>query len=218
MHESYPGTRRSTTPKGIITLVSVYSLFIIGLKIETISGIVNRLFPLLIIISLIVLLFYQKHWNIRSLSFLFVIFIGGFFVQTIASETKLIYGEFSYGNTLGPKLFGTPILSGVIWLLLIYTTGCLIKNLKVELLAQCLLGSFLLVMLDVLIEPVAGHLDFWSWKKDVIPLQNYFAWFAISFFMFLYFFNLKAKLRNEIAAYLFVIIAAFFLLLNIIVI
>ncbi len=218
MHESYPGTRRSAVSKGITVLTVAYLLFIIGLKVDTISEIVARLFPVLIIISLVVLLAYQKHWNIRSLSFLFVVFTGGFFVQAIASETKLIYGEFTYGNSLGPKLFDTPLLSGVVWLLLIYTTGCLIKNLKVGLMAQCFLGSFLIVMIDVLIEPVARDLDLWSWRKDTIPLQNYFAWFTISFIMFLYFFNLKAKLRNEIAAYLFVIIAAFFLLLNIIII
>jgi len=217
MHESYPGTRRSTVSKGVTILLTTYILFIVGLRIDTLYDIVVRLFPLLIIVSLIILLYYQKHWNIRSLSFLFVIFFGGFFVQAIASETKLIYGEFFYGNTLGPKLFDTPILTGVIWLLLIYSAGCTIKNLKIGLMAQCLLGSFLLVLIDVLMEPVAKYMDFWSWKKDVIPFQNYFAWFVISFFMFLYCFNLKAKLRNEIAAYIFVIIAAFFLVLNIVV-
>lgn len=215
MHESYPGTKRSTVSSGITILTVMYLLYIIGVKTDSLFDVTVKLSPLLLIASLVILLYYQKHWNIRSLTFLFVIFFGGYFVQAVASETKLIYGEIYYGNSLGPKLFDTPVISGVIWILLIYTTGCTIKDLKIGLLSKCILGSIMLVFLDIMIEPVAKQLNFWGWKKDLIPFQNYLAWFIVSFVMFLYFFNLKAKLRNEIAVYLFVILASFFLLLNI---
>ena len=36
-------------------------------------------------------------------------------------------------------------------------------------------------LLDVLIEPVAIKLDYWSWENNVIPLQNYVMWFIVSF-------------------------------------
>ncbi len=217
MQDTYPGKRSSTTTTGVTLLGVTYLLFTIALKSNLFFQTATRLFPLALIISLIVLLFYQKHWNIRSLSFLFVIFFGGFFLQAVATETGIIYGDFAYGRSLGPKLFGTPLIIGILWLLLIYSVGCTIKDMKVGLWAKCFLGAAILVLFDILMEPVAREMDLWDWqtKERAIPLQNYFAWFFISFVMFIYFFNLRAKVRNNVAPFLFVIMMLFFLIMNI---
>ena len=40
-----------------------------------------------------------------------------------------------------------------------------------------------MVLMDVLIEPIAISLDFWTWALGDIPLQNYVMWFFVSFIM-----------------------------------
>jgi putative membrane protein len=42
-----------------------------------------------------------------------------------------------------------------------------------------------MVGVDVFIEPVAMANDFWSWKDDVVPMQNYLGWGILSFLLFL---------------------------------
>ena len=71
-----------------------------------------------------------------------------------------------------------------------------------------------MVMLDVLIEPVAGRFGMWYFKYNYVSLQNYLAWFVISYVLIIITLNLKAKLRNDIAPYVFCVQLAFFILLN----
>ncbi|MGB1217003.1 MAG: carotenoid biosynthesis protein, partial [Saprospiraceae bacterium] len=57
---------------------------------------------------------------------------------------------------------------------------------------------------------------FWSWGVDnIIPTQNYVAWFLISFFLLGIFNLLFKKLRNNAAFTLFILQFVFFLLLGI---
>ena len=44
------------------------------------------------------------------------------------------------------------------------------------------LGAGLMTALDLLIEPVAVHFDFWHWANVQVPIQNFIAWWALSFF------------------------------------
>mgnify|MGYP002023459231 FL=1 len=37
-----------------------------------------------------------------------------------------------------------------------------------------------MTLLDVLIEPVAIKVNFWTWENPEVPLTNYIAWFVIS--------------------------------------
>jgi hypothetical protein len=35
------------------------------------------------------------------------------------------------------------------------------------------------LLFDIIMEPVAIALDFWRWPMDIVPLQNYIAWFVL---------------------------------------
>jgi putative membrane protein len=107
--------------------------------------------------------------------------LAGFFIEVIGVKTGLIFGTYYYGNSLGYRLFSVPLLIGVNWALLLYCSSqvLVIKNAV----ANALVGALLMVCLDFLIEHSAPKLDFWYWKNSVIPLQNYIAWFVISFGM-----------------------------------
>jgi len=49
-----------------------------------------------------------------------------------------------------------------------------------------------------------------------VPLQNYVAWFVVSFILFIIFEYTVKQSRNKIAASLFIIQLMFFILLNLI--
>jgi len=76
------------------------------------------------------------------------------------------------------------------------------------------LAATLLVILDVILEPVAIDWGMWTWAINDVPLQNYLAWLVIGFFLMLIFFHFYRNNTNKVAAALLIIQIIFFGLLN----
>ena len=57
-------------------------------------------------------------------------------------------------------------------------------------------------------------LDFWQWPGGVVPLQNYIAWFLISFALLILFQYLRFDKRNPVAAPVLALQVLFFGILN----
>ena len=129
--------------------------------------------------GLIVATSQQTKWTFyRSL---FIAAIMGFCLEVVGVKTELIFGSYSYGNSLGFKVLNVPLLIGLNWSILLYCTAqlCKLKNPIIN----GLFGALLMVVLDFFIEQNAAKFDFWHWKANIIPLQNYVAWFFISFLL-----------------------------------
>lgn len=137
---------------------------------------------LLLSAFLIIVMSGQSKWKFY-LAFLSVGIVG-YFAEVLGVKTGLIFGHYYYGSALGYKLLAVPLLIGVNWSLLIYGTTqfCNFSNRYVS--ALC--SALLMVFLDFFIEHSAPKFDFWYWKGSLIPLQNYIAWFIISFFISLF--------------------------------
>ena len=141
-------------------------------------------------------------------------FLAGYFVEVAGVSTGVIFGEYSYGATMGFKLWEVPLAIGLNWAVLIYATGLLSDKLPIPKGMRAVVGGLFMVLLDLLIEPVAIKLDFWSWASESIPLQNYVAWFLISFVLHILYQVLPFSKNNQLAIRLLYIEAVFFLGLN----
>lgn len=171
-------------------------------------------FHLLLMLGLLIYSTNDFSKNIRI--FAFIIYLAGFLIELIGVNTGLIFGNYSYGDALGFKLWNTPLLIGVNWLILVYSTGVLLEsfNLKSTLVFS-LIGALILLGIDFLIEPVAIHFDYWSWAGGEIPLQNYIGWYIFSFLLFFVFRGLDFNKKNKAAIVLLITQLGFFLGLNI---
>ncbi len=169
-------------------------------------------FHLLLMLALLVISGNDGSMNIRL--FALVVFIFGFLIEVAGVNTGLIFGSYTYGATLGLKLWETPLLIGVNWLILVYSTGVLLNGFWPNKYFLALLGAIILVSIDFLIEPVAITYDYWSWTQQIIPMQNYLGWFAVSFTMFILFTSVNFKKQNRSAIVLFVTQVCFFIILN----
>ena len=112
-----------------------------------------------------------------------VLFAIGYFVEVIGVNTGILFGEYTYGEALGFKVLNTPLMIGVNWILLSISIFSVSNFFLKKKWPTILLASVLMVLMDVLIEPVAISLDFWSWAAVDIPLQNYVMWFIVSLIM-----------------------------------
>lgn len=175
-----------------------------------------RLVPFNLVATLALVLLAHRNFTVRFAVFCTITFATGFFAEVIGVKTGLIFGSYVYGGTLGWKWLDVPLLLGCNWLTLIYCTGVLANRYVAAAWLRPVVASALMVCIDILIEPVAMRLDFWSWHNNVVPLQNYAGWFGVSFFLQILFQKMAAHRDNPVARLAYVVQFAFFLGCNLI--
>jgi putative membrane protein len=148
--------------------------------------------------------------------------------EIIGVNTGLLFGDYQYGQVLGPKIYGVPFLIGLNWFVIVYCSGAILTqgvellqqkiNIKISGFASSIFviigGATIATCFDFIIEPVAVKLHFWSWKNGQIPLFNYLCWFIISTILLGVKMYFKTIWINTFATSLFIIQALFFLMLN----
>ncbi len=200
----------------IAFFIFFYSVGIFGILTPKLSEFFISTTSFALIISIIALIFFHREkWNPKTLAIFATIAVLGFFVEVIGVNTGLIFGEYIYGNTLGIKVFNTPVMIAFNWILMIYTSAAIAQRLNFHVILTILSGAFLMVIYDLLLEPVAPNLDMWTWTEASAPFQNYVAWgiIAIVFHSLLQLNHIK--IQNKLAPAVYLTQFGFFLIINI---
>jgi bisanhydrobacterioruberin hydratase len=125
-------------------------------------------------------------WNIPNLNkqdmfLLLVPFSFGMLAEWLGVNFGLIFGEYAYGNNLGPKIWGVPWMIGINWAILVFLTASIAQKISKNLFVSSIIGAVIMVLLDLIIEQVAPQFDFWEFNNNIVPLQNYVGWFVVAF-------------------------------------
>ncbi len=168
-----------------ISIVVLFLFHIIGAIGLTTNyqSVFLALTPVHLLISVAILVWANNDYSMSFFRAFLVMYALGFFVEVIGVQTGLLFGDYYYGKVLGIQLFDTPLLIGVNWIILALSTYAVVDFFNFKPFVRLVLSSAIMVMLDVIIEPVAISLDFWQWSNDNIPLQNYMMWFLVSLIM-----------------------------------
>ncbi len=217
MHQVMPSKPKGGISKltiGKIIVVALHLVGLVGLSLPQYRELFLMLTPVQLISSLVLILLFHQGWNEAFPIFASLAFWIGFGAEIVGIHTGYLFGDYVYGPTLGPKLWDVPLVIGVNWFILVYITGSLFhKSVENDYLAA-FLGAIVMTAVDYIIEPVAVALDFWYWKFDLIPAENYLGWFVISFVIHLIYRKIKFEKSNPIAAFLLVTLILFFGILN----
>ena len=172
-----------------------------GLFIEDLIAYILPLTQLNLLLVFCLFLYANNNYSKIFILLCLKIFFFGFFVEVVGVNTGIIFGEYSYGNTLGLKLFNTPLVMGINWLNLSLASFGVISFFTEKKILLILLSSILMVSLDYIIEPIAINLDFWSWQNISVPIHNYFGWFfgAIIAQMLIVFSKQKINFKISVA-------------------
>lgn len=69
-------------------------------------------------------------WPTRRVLFTgLAVFAASFLVEAVGVNTGKIFGSYSYGSALGPRLWNTPVIIGLNWFVLIYCTNVISRQL-----------------------------------------------------------------------------------------
>lgn len=172
-----------------------------------------KLIPVALLLSSIALAFFHKNFNSKTLLVFISIYIIGFFVEVAGVNTGLIFGDYTYGESLGIKLFNTPLIIGINWLLLVYITASVLELSKLTMLLKILFGAFLMLGYDLIIEQIAPILDMWTWQNNKVPVKNYVTWFLLALVFHTAIQVFKINTKNKLAPVILVCQILFFLVL-----
>jgi putative membrane protein len=200
----------------VLVLSFYYLVGILGLSFGRSQPFFQALVPFTLLFSLYFLWLFHEKANFRIYLTGLVVYFVGFTIESIGVNTGAIFGIYVYGNTLGIKLWNTPLMIGVNWLLLIYSCWALTGIFTGNRWLRYFTGSALMVVYDIALEPVAIRLEMWNWYNEAIPLQNYVGWFLSSLILLIILDMSTKGIKNKIAPALFIIQFIFFIILNII--
>jgi uncharacterized membrane protein len=105
--------------------------------------------------------------------------VTGIAVEWIGVHTGSLFGDYYYGKNFGPKIDGIPILIGVNWAILTFTTHVIAKKFLSSRIAIIALGAFLMVGLDYFLEQICDFSGFWHFDGGA-GWFNYICWFLIA--------------------------------------
>jgi putative membrane protein len=197
-----------------VLLIIFYSVGFFGFNFPATIPLFLKLTPYTLLLSFTVLLSFHRPWNFKFILLGLFIMIAGYSVEAIGVSTGLIFGSYTYGPNLGVKLWHTPPMIGINWLMLTYIGYIFFKNRPWPIYVKILAGAAVLVGYDVILEPMAMKLYMWDWENGVIPFQNYAAWFVLSVFFISLFYMLRIEASNKIAAAVFFVQVGFFVILE----
>ncbi|OIN56021.1 carotenoid biosynthesis protein [Arsenicibacter rosenii] len=201
MFTAVPNTNRQHT---LIVFLLVLSHLVgaVGLHLPMLAPLFKLLVPVNLAVSLALLLWYHTDWSASFKTYILIAILTGFFIEVIGVKTGLIFGHYAYGPVLGPHLWGVPPMIGFNWLMLSYCCGSVCSRIAFSDWTKAAVAASLMVLLDIFIEPVAIRLNFWHWYGQSVPLQNYVAWWIVSYFLFICWFRLSFTKNNRLAGWL----------------
>ena len=133
--------------------------------------------PLNLFISTTLLFVNQTNATKMKFFIVFAIFFVGMIAEILGVQYGLIFGNYEYGNNLGLKLLGVPILIGFNWVVLTVICGSISSKIfKKSKVLSIIFGITLMLLIDITLEPIAPVLDYWEFSGSKAPLQNYIGW------------------------------------------
>ena len=139
--------------------------------------------------------------------------LTGMITEILGVQLGWIFGDYQYGDALGYKLLGVPLLIGVNWTMLTIITGAIAQQFYENIVMRIFIGVGLMLFLDLLIEPIAPVLDFWVFDGGEAPLQNYIGWVAVALFLQFIFHYFRITIKGWFSHQLYLLQIIFFAVL-----
>jgi len=149
--------------------------------------------PINLLLTGVLLIFYFPIESLRKAFPVVLIFAASILIEWIGVHFGFLFGVYEYGNNLGFKIDGVPLLIGVTWVTLILSTAAMADRLVKPVYVKVIVGALLMVLIDFFIETSAPPFDFWIWAEGVAPIRNYVAWFGVSLVLHTFYHQQKMK-------------------------
>ena len=159
------------------------------------------------------LLIINIEWNKKLFFLLITCFSIGMISEIIGVKYGFLLENIHMAMHLDIKFMGVPLIIGINWCILVFITGYISRFFFNSLIARTFLGIFLMLSLDIVIEPIAPILDFWKFKEGLASFNNYIGWAIVSFPLQLLFHRLNQNIEGTFPFHLYILQFLFFTIL-----
>jgi len=198
----------------IIALAIAHAVGVVGIAISLNRPELFALTWVFLLVSMAALLIFQQSYSWYQLPVAITIAVIGFVAEVVGVKTGLLFGDYSYGASLGIKMFDVPLIIGLNWLMLVYCSRAIVERYFSSALFRVVVGALLMVAYDFLVEIPAGRLDMWCWRDGAPGVENFIGWFGVATVMHIIVEVTDFRFRNWLAMPLFFIQFVFFGLLT----
>lgn len=188
---------------GLRDIIGFYSVGLLMFIIPQTRGYFSIITPLSLLLVIILVLMNHKKWDFKTVMLFSFIFTASILIEFIGVKTGMIFGNYQYNSGLGPKIAGTPLIIGVNWLFLLYSTLSISGKICSNRFTKIILAAFLMVLYDLVIEFAAPYMDLWQFDNSYPPFKNFLAWFIISIIFLSGFDFLKIRTENKISRWFY---------------
>lgn len=198
-------------------VIILYIVGIAGTAIPFTRELFMILTPAVLLLSVAILFWFHVPGFDNKTTIIFaIIFLSSYLVEVAGVKTGQIFGAYSYGKGLGPKLFDTPLMIGLNWVLLVYCTSAILDKMPAGSIIKITGASLLMVLYDLVMEQVAPEMDMWSFDGGTAPLRNYVSWFILALIFHSILRVAGIRFTNRFAPFIFFCQGIFFIILFII--
>lgn len=197
----------------LLILILFYTVGLIGLHTSyRMSFLALTPFNLLLSFGCLYLSF--KDYSGKKHIDMLLVAAAGYAIEWVGVHTSLLFGHYHYGEVLGYKLDEIPLIIGLNWVLLTFTSTAIVHKWQIPLVLKAVLAGALMTVLDWIMEPVAIRSGFWSWQHNTVPLYNYICWMIFATLFCYWVLKRKTTETSKVSVGLFVIMVIFFAILN----
>ncbi len=194
----------------------VYIVGLAGLLSESSRDFFLALTPVNLLFAYVVVFSFHRGFNLSFFLTALFIFALGMGAEIIGVKTGVVFGEYTYGETLGPAFMNVPWLIGLNWFFLVYCSVHLARCICPRGWAVVCISVGVLVIFDLALESPAIKMDMWQWGgRSYPPAQNFLAWAGLGAIMSSVFYLKNALHKNAMASRMLIIQFIFFVLLTI---
>lgn len=197
----------------ILVVLVFYMTGIAGMTLPSTRSLFFRLIPSVILGSfLLSLIFHRSGFNSITIIVFTIIACLAWLIEVAGVKSGIIFGQYTYGPSLGIQVAGVPLIIGLNWLFLVYCTAAIVEKMSSGI-SKIFWASILMVVYDVVLELSASSAGMWEFSSGIPPLRNYASWFIVSFILHLILRISGVRIVNIVAPFVFLIQFLFFLAL-----
>lgn len=169
--------------------------------------------PFSLLLVTVLILCYHQGFRPQIILALTLVFVISFLVEFAGVNTGKLFGTYFYLSALGPKIGNVPLLIGVNWILLVYSSNAIMTYFTNNPALKIAGASGLMVLYDFVLEMVAPVMQMWSFHSRYPPLKNFIGWLVLALLFHGLFHFLNVETKNRPARWLFLIQLVFFMLI-----
>lgn len=167
--------------------------------------------PFTLLYTSFVFLIYQPIHNLKYVISFIAVAIIGFVSEVIGVKTGMIFGNYTYGSTLGFKFLEVPLTISLNWALLASACILISSYISSNRMVISIITALMATAIDFLIEQVAPGLDFWKFAGGIAGWHNYLGWLLVSFIAAFLFVPILKTGNKKIALIIIALQVLFFL-------